>query len=186
MKRWQILLCGSGGQGLGLAGKILATAALYDGLYAVQSQSYGARARGGYSASGVVINNRNIYFPLIEQPNLLLVLTEEAYQKNVTPGHDVEHIIFDSDYVPLAPGQQKYGLPLARWAGELDNPKGVAILSLGVITALFGLVTPENVERAIAENIAPALLEANLRCYRKGMEVGGSEKYTFSPLKNLN
>lgn len=158
---------------MGLAGKILATAALHDGLYAAQSQSYGARARGGYSSSGVVISGREINFPLIEQPGLLLALTEEAYNKNVTPENHVEHIIFDSDNVPLTAGRGKYGFPLARWAGELGNPKGVAILSLGVITSLFGLVTPEHVERAIAENIAPALLEPNLQCYRKGLEAGG-------------
>jgi len=156
---------------LGLAGKILASASLHEGLNAAHSQSYGARARGGYSESGVVLGSRKIIFPLIEKPNLLLVFTDEAYQKNVTPQHNLEHIIFDSDNVSMSPGQKKYGFPLARWAGELGNEKGVAILSLGVIISLFGLVKPENVEKAIAENLAPALLEPNLRCYRKGLEL---------------
>ena len=169
MKEWQILLSGSGGQGLGLAGKILAEAALHRGLNAAHSQSYGAQARGGYSASGIVIGSRKIAFPLIEKPNLLLALTAEAYHKNAPQLAEGGHIIFDSDTLPLSPGQRLYGFPLARTARELGNEKGVAILSLGIITALFGLVGPQDAEKAIAENLPPALLEANLRCYRSGL-----------------
>ncbi len=171
MKEWQILLSGSGGQGLGLAGRILATASLHEGLNATQSQSYGARARGGYSESGVVLSSRKIIFPLIEQPNLLLVLTDKAYQKNLNSQTNLVHVVFDSDNVAMSSGQKIYGFPLARWAGELGNEKGVAILSLGVITTLFGLVKSENIEKAIAENLAPTLLKPNLSCFRKGLEV---------------
>lgn len=173
MNRWEVLLCGSGGQGLGLAGKILATAALYDGLYAAQSQSYGARARGGYSESGVVLHSREINFPLIEQPHLLLVLTREAYHRNTHREHHAGHLIYDSEQVSPSTESKskKYGFPLARWARELNNPKGVAILSLGVFTAIFGLITPASMERAITENLPPALLDANLDCYRRGLAV---------------
>lgn len=50
--RYEIRLSGSGGQGLILAGQILAeAAAVYDDKYATQSQSYGPEARGGASRS---------------------------------------------------------------------------------------------------------------------------------------
>lgn len=173
MKEWQILLSGSGGQGLGLAGKILAEAALLGGLHAAHSQSYGARARGGYSDSGVVLGSRRITFPLIEEPNLLLALTAESYNKNAPHLARGGQVIFDSDTVPLSPEQKMYGFPLGRAARELGNEKGVAILSLGVITALFGFVTPANAEQAIAENLPPALQEPNLRCYRQGLLLAG-------------
>lgn len=173
MKEWQILLSGSGGQGLGLAGKILAEAALLGGLKAAHSQSYGARARGGYSESGVVLGSRKIAFPLIEKPNLLLALTAEAYHKNAPHLAEGGQVIFDSDTLPVSPGQRFYGFPLARTARELGNEKGVAILSLGVITALFGFIQPGEAEKAITDNLPPALLEPNIRCYRQGLKLAG-------------
>ncbi len=52
---YEIRLAGEGGQGMILAGVILAeAAAVYDGLNAVQTQSYGPEARGGASRSEVV------------------------------------------------------------------------------------------------------------------------------------
>ena len=62
-ERLEICLSGSGGQGLILAGIILAEAAgIYDGKEAVQSQSYGPEARGGASRSEVVISNNRTSF----------------------------------------------------------------------------------------------------------------------------
>ena len=60
MKRNEIRLSGSGGQGLITAGIILAEAALLDGLNVVQSQSYGPEARGGASKAEVIISNNEI------------------------------------------------------------------------------------------------------------------------------
>jgi len=173
VKEWQVLLSGSGGQGLGLAGKILAEAALYRGLYAAHSQSYGARARGGYSDSGVVIGSESIIFPLVETPNLLLTLSREAYDKNVHRLAPRGILIFDADAVNAGPAERRHGFAMTRAARQLGNEKGVALLGLGVITALLGIVRPEDVEKAIAGNLPPGLLEPNLRCYRRGLEMAG-------------
>ena len=54
--RYEVRLAGEGGQGMILAGVILAeAAAVHDGLNAVQTQSYGPEARGGASRSGEVL-----------------------------------------------------------------------------------------------------------------------------------
>src|SRR3990170_2577148 len=79
VKRIEVRLAGMGGQGLVLAGLLLAkAAALYDGKNAVQSQSYGAQQRGGPSQSEVVISDGEIDYPRVVSADILVALTQEA------------------------------------------------------------------------------------------------------------
>ena len=95
-ERFEIRLSGSGGQGLILAGIILAEAAILDGKNAVQSQSYGPEARGGASRAEVIISNANIDYPKITNTDVLLSLTEEALLKYKYDLRDTGIIILDS------------------------------------------------------------------------------------------
>jgi 2-oxoglutarate ferredoxin oxidoreductase subunit gamma len=64
LDRTEIRLAGEGGQGMILAGIILAeAAAIYDGKNAVQTQSYGPEARGGASKAEVIIAQGEIDLP---------------------------------------------------------------------------------------------------------------------------
>jgi 2-oxoglutarate ferredoxin oxidoreductase subunit gamma len=85
--RKEFRLSGSGGQGLILAGKILAeAAAIYDGKNATQSQSYGPEARGGSSRSEIIVSDEEIDYPKAVNIDLLLAFTQEAcdkYKKDV-------------------------------------------------------------------------------------------------------
>jgi 2-oxoglutarate ferredoxin oxidoreductase subunit gamma len=80
MERFRILFSGSGGQGVITASIFLAEAAvLYEGLNAVQAQTYGPEARGGDTRADVIISDREIRFPKVTQPNILICLTQQAY-----------------------------------------------------------------------------------------------------------
>ncbi len=81
-KRYEIRFSGAGGQGLILAGVIMAEAAsIYEGIQAVQSQSYGPEARGGASKSEVIISDGPIDYPKATIVDALLALTQEACDK---------------------------------------------------------------------------------------------------------
>jgi hypothetical protein len=82
MERCRMVFSGSGGQGVITAAIILAEAAvLHEGLTAVQTQAYGAAARGGATRSDVIISDSPINYPKVIQPNVLVCLTQEAYTK---------------------------------------------------------------------------------------------------------
>jgi len=84
MERCRIVFSGSGGQGVITASIILAEAAvLYENLNAVQSQTYGPEARGGATRSDVIISDSEIYFPKVFQPNVLICLTQTAYNNSI-------------------------------------------------------------------------------------------------------
>lgn len=86
----RFLLSGSGGQGVITMAILLAEAAVkYEGLVAVQSQSYGPEARGGATRSDVILSHKAIYYPKVEQPNILVALTDAAcvkYLPLIRPG----------------------------------------------------------------------------------------------------
>ena len=82
LERTEIRLAGEGGQGMILAGIILAeAAAIYDRKNTVQSQSYGPEARGGASKSEVIISDETIDFPEVINADILICLSQEAYDK---------------------------------------------------------------------------------------------------------
>jgi 2-oxoglutarate ferredoxin oxidoreductase subunit gamma len=83
--RQEIILSGAGGQGLIVAGAILAEAAgVHEAREVVQSQSYGIQARGGASQSTVIISDGPINFPEVLTPDILLCLSQEAYARGVS------------------------------------------------------------------------------------------------------
>ena len=102
MERCRLVFSGSGGQGVITAAIILAEAAvLYQNLTAVQSQVYGPAARGGATRTDVIISESNINYPKVIQPNVLVCLTQEAYNKFYTIIRPGGLLITDSRYVKI-------------------------------------------------------------------------------------
>ncbi len=171
--RYEFRLSGSGGQGLILAGKILAeAAAIYDGKNATQSQSYGPEARGGSSRSEVIISDEDIDYPKATNIDFLLAFTQEACDKYY---HDVKEngiVLVDSNYVTKCPsGKFKiFSLPITEIAEKETGKTLVAnIVALGVITALTNVVSKEAVESAILSRVPKGTEELNLRAFRAGI-----------------
>ncbi len=173
-ERYEIRLSGEGGQGLVLAGKILAeAAALYDGKNATQSQSYGPEARGGASRSDVIISDGEIDYPKAMNLDILLALTQESVDKyigNLKPGGV---LVVDSDSVHNVPeGDFKVvKVPILRTAREEVGKSIVAnMVALGVITKITGVVSREAAENAILNRVPKGTQEINLKAFRLGME----------------
>ncbi|MDP2727657.1 MAG: 2-oxoacid:acceptor oxidoreductase family protein, partial [Dehalococcoidia bacterium] len=102
--RVEIRLAGMGGQGLILAGLMLArAAAIYDGKNAVQSQSYGVQQRGGPSQSEVIISDGDIDYPRIVSADILVALTQEACDQHFLNLRKGGTLIVDSGLVDRVP-----------------------------------------------------------------------------------
>lgn len=173
--RYEMRLSGEGGQGLVLAGKILAeAAAIYDERNATQSQSYGPEARGGASKSEVIISDGEIDYPKAERLDLQLALTQEAldkYWKDLRPGG---WLLIDSEAVTRVPeGEWRIvRVPFERLARERLGKAVVAnIVALGVIVRLTRIVSEEGAEKAILARVPRGTEELNRKAYRLGLEV---------------
>jgi len=171
-ERVEIRLAGRGGQGLILAGVILAEAAvLYDGKNACQTQSYGAEARGGASKSEVVIATGEIDYPKIICADVLLALSQEACDRY---GHDIKPeglLIVDEMHVTRVPtGEIRvYKMPITRVAEEETGRSITAnMVSLGVLAALTGIVSKEALRKTVERRAPTGTAEINLRALEAG------------------
>ena len=178
MDNGKLVFSGSGGQGVITAAIILAEAAvLHEGLEAVQSQSYGPEARGGATRSDVIISDTPIRYPKVLQPNVLVCLTQLAYNKYspiIRPGG---LLITDTRFVTTQRGVDARHVELPLYAAVLDalaQPIVLNIVMLGALLGLTRLVRPESVLTVLGARIPPALLEVNRRALELGLELGGT------------
>ena len=139
--RYEIRLSGSGGQGIVLISKILAeAAAVYEGLSATQSQSYGPEARGGACTAEVVISDEPIGYPYVQDPEVLIILSQEAYTKY---GHDLRaesQMIIDPDLVTPDPSQNP--APLSIPATRMARDMGRAVVAPSPIFSKCTILCP--------------------------------------------
>jgi 2-oxoglutarate ferredoxin oxidoreductase subunit gamma len=175
MERCRLVFSGSGGQGVITAAIILAEAAvLYENLMAVQSQVYGPAARGGATRTDVIISDSNINFPKVIQPNVLVCLTQEAYNNFypiIRPGG---LLITDNRFVKIqrkVDAQQKE-LPMYRRVMEnIGKPIVFNICMLGAVVGLTKLVKSESIMEVLKERIPSGFLKMNQEALDLGMQL---------------
>ncbi len=180
-KNIEIRLSGEGGQGLILAGVILASAALIDGKNAAQSQYYGPESRGGISKSEVVISTGDIIYPEVADPDLVLVLSQVAcgpYTKDIR--RDDAYVIFDANTVKEFPKLEHgriYKLPFTMTAHDkLGKPFIANIIALGTIVGLTNVVSREAIEQAVLARVPKGTEELNKTALSEGFELAKTIK----------
>jgi 2-oxoglutarate ferredoxin oxidoreductase subunit gamma len=167
-----MIFSGSGGQGVITAAIILAEAAvLYDNLVAVQSQSYGPEARGGATRSDIIIGDSPIYFPKVIQPNVLVCLTQQAYEKFhsiIRPGG---LLVTDSRYVQSEKRIAARHVELPMYQMVMDKIGRAIVLNICMLGAVIGLtkiVQPESIMKVLEKQISKNFLDMN----RKALDLG--------------
>jgi 2-oxoglutarate ferredoxin oxidoreductase subunit gamma len=169
--RKEIRISGFGGQGVGLASLILGKAlALYEGVEAVMTQNYGPEARGGASSADVVMSDQPIAYPFVQQADVLVALSQEAYTKFRPQAKPDALVLIDEDLVTQLDGDQVHAIPATRLAEELGRRIVTNIVMLGFFTAVTGLVSRENMEKAIAASMKPKIVPMNLQAFAAGFE----------------
>jgi 2-oxoglutarate ferredoxin oxidoreductase subunit gamma len=164
----ELRFSGSGGQGLILAAVILAEAAVKEGKKAIQSQSYGPEARGGSSKAEVIINDIEIDFMKVQKCDMLLCLTQDAYDKY---GKDFTHIlILDEHLVLKYPEPEKvYRLPILDTAAEkFGKPMVANIIALGVVNGILNIVSKESLQESVMNLVPRGTEDLN----RQALEAG--------------
>lgn len=180
MERCRMVFSGSGGQGVVTAAIILAEAAvIVENLNAVQSQSYGAAARGGATRSDVIIAESVIHYPKVIQPNFLACLTQPAYNMYypiIRPGG---LLLTDKRFVKTVDkvDARQVELPMYRSVmDQIGKPIVFNICMLGVTISLTQVVQPKSILKVLKERIPEGFLEMNQKALDLGMELGAELK----------
>lgn len=179
MSTQELRLTGSGGQGLILAGIILAEAALLDGRNVVQSQSYGPEARGGASKSEVIISEKEINYPKVEKCDIMLALTQDAYDKYIDSLRPGGTLVLDSSIETITDNDNidTFVVPILDTARDkIGKPMVANIVALGSIYELTKVVSKESLIDAVMGRVPRGTEELNKKALLEGFNLISNHK----------
>ena len=175
METSRIIFSGSGGQGIITAAIILAEASvIHEDLNAVQTQSYGPEARGGSTRADVIISDEPIYYPKVDHPNLVICLTQEAYNKFSSLIRPGGLLLTDSHYVRQDPRVDARQVELNMYetvVNRIGKPIVFNVCMLGALIALTGLIQAESIMRILETKIQAEFVELNRRALQLGLDM---------------
>ena len=166
--RKEIRIAGFGGQGIVLAGFLLGDAAIRDGKHAVQTQSYGPESRGGAARSEVVISNQTIDYPKVIKADILITLSQVAFNKYSQTVKKNGVIIVDSALVK-SEKENINSVPFTKIADDLGKKIVANVVMLGYLVASTKVISIKSIESIIREEIPEHLIALNLKAFHKGI-----------------
>lgn len=177
----RFVFSGTGGQGIITAAILISETAVYfDHLNAVQTQSYGPEARGGSARADVIISSERINFPKVVQPNILICLNQESYDKYngiVRPGGV---IVSDLTLVKRRknPDARQMEIPLQDTVlKELGSTLPLNIAVLGALARILDFVQLQSLEKTVEKKFKGTAVEMN----KKALALGYSLTDTLYP-----
>jgi 2-oxoglutarate ferredoxin oxidoreductase subunit gamma len=171
----EIILAGTGGQGLALAGVVLAQSlAEEEGKNVLETEAYGISMRGGLSRSEILVSSEEINELRVTEPDLLLAMSREAsefYLDRVKRGGT---IILDSLYVGDVSSAQGnlYSLPLTEEARRLGQENVANVIALGAIASVSRLIAKRSLENTLRKRFTGPMGDLNLTALDWGFELG--------------
>lgn len=167
-------MAGSGGQGVILAAQILGKAAVLDGKNALQTQAYGAEARGSLATSEVIISDSKIGFPAVRRPDVLVAMSQEALDRLLKDLKENGALMIDSSNVTKVPESKArvYRFPITETAKKTFGEAMYAnMVMLGAFIKMTRLVTVQSMEKAIRENVSAKTVETNINAFTRGLQL---------------
>jgi 2-oxoglutarate ferredoxin oxidoreductase subunit gamma len=150
----ELRIAGFGGQGVILFAIILGKAAsIHQGAYATMTQNFGPEARGGACSAQLLLSDQPILYPYVTQPDIMVVMSQEAYSRFVPELKEGGTLIVEQDLVRVTdlPRQTKvYSCPATRLAEELGKKMILNSVMVGFFTAVTKLLEPDAVRKAVA------------------------------------
>lgn len=176
MNTTEVKIGGLGGQGVILAGMIVARgASLYEGKHATLTQSFGPEARGSACSAQIIISDEPVEYPYVTRPDILVVMSQEAcncFTGELAPSGI---LIYEADLVKpknIASGITQYRIPTTRIAEELHRRMVANIAMVGFFGAVTDLVTVEALRKAVKAAVPAGTESLNLAAFERGCAFG--------------
>lgn len=181
----ELIIAGFGGQGIMLAGKLLAQTAMNCGRDVTYMPSYGAEVRGGTANCMVVISENEIACPVVGRPDSLIVMNKASLNKFAPRLKNNGLLILNSSLIDIDPDVddsiEVFSLPADELAVELGSVKAANMVALGAYLQIRGLFDIESAAQALPEILAKRhhdTLPLNINALQKGAEFAARETCT--------
>jgi 2-oxoglutarate ferredoxin oxidoreductase subunit gamma len=175
----EIRIAGFGGQGVILSAVVIGKAGcIYSNGYSTMTQSFGPEARGGACSAQVILSDSPILYPYVTQPDILVVMSQEAYTLFSPQINPSGILVIEEDLVrisELPPGVRVYSIPATRIAEELGKKMVLNIVMVGFFGAVSQVVSQEALRKSVAASVPEAYRDLNLRAFDRGFEYGTKE-----------
>ena len=172
----EIRIAGFGGQGVILSAVVIGKAGcIYQTGYSTMTQSFGPEARGGACSAQVILSKDPVLYPYVTRPDILVVMSQEAYTLFSPQVKDDGILIIEEDLVrigELPPGVRVYSVPATRIAEELGKKMVLNIVMVGFFGAVSEVLEREALRNAVAASVPEAYRELNLKAFERGWEYG--------------
>jgi 2-oxoglutarate ferredoxin oxidoreductase subunit gamma len=176
MQLTEIRVAGFGGQGVILSAIVLGKAAsIFQGAFATMTQNFGPEARGGACSAQLVLSDSPILYPYVTRPDILVVMSQEAYVRFAPELKDGGILIVEQDLVRASDADKKFqvlSIPATRIAEVLGKRMVLNSVMVGFFTAVTNLLEPDAVRKAVADSVPASFQELNLKAFDKGLEYG--------------
>jgi 2-oxoglutarate ferredoxin oxidoreductase subunit gamma len=139
------------------------------------TQSFGPEARGSACSSQLVVSDDRVLYPYISAPEILVSMSQEAYDKYEPELREDGLLLIDKDLVKAKPPRGKiksFSIPSTRFAEDLGNRIIANLVMLGFFTAITRIVSPEAMKKALPGLVPGRFLELNKKAFDKGYEYG--------------
>ncbi len=176
MQLTEIRIAGFGGQGVIMSAQVVGKAAsIFEGGFATMTQSFGPEARGGACSAQVILSDTPVLYPYVTRPDILVVMSQEAYTKFSPELKPRGMLVIEQDLVrvgDIPAGTRVFSCPATRLAEELGKRMVLNIVMVGFFAAVAGLLKPESLRQAVADSVPPAFKDLNLKAFDKGFDYG--------------
>jgi 2-oxoglutarate ferredoxin oxidoreductase subunit gamma len=166
---YEVVLAGSGGQGLVSSGIMLGEAAILEDKNVIQTTSYGIAQRGGLSMAEVIISDGEILFQEVQNPDIVLALTDDSMNLYAPLAQKGVPIFYDTTLIQEREGENLYGYPLTQMANELGHAGMANVIALGAMVAKTGMIRAESLEEILRKRFKDKMLEMNIKALNKGV-----------------
>jgi len=172
-----VIIAGFGGQGIMLMGKIIAEAAMFEGLNVTWLPSYGPEMRGGTANCTVIIGDEPIGSPVVDSPDVVVAMNipsmikfEEVLKKDGI-------MLINSSVIDREPTRKDikiYKIDANKIADMVGNAKVLNMVTLGAFAKITGFIKIEAIGKALEETFASKnkkLVDLNLQAVENGMKL---------------
>lgn len=172
----EIRVAGFGGQGVILSAHILGHAvAIEEGGYATMTQNFGPEARGGAASAALVVSDQPILYPYLTAPDILVVMSQEAYARFTPELREGGTLLVEQDLVRMdsaASGRRVYSIPATRIAEELGKKMVLNVVMVGFLCAITKAVPADACRKAVEHSVPARFQALNLAAFNRGHQFG--------------
>lgn len=173
----ELRFVGVGGQGVILAGEILASAKIEIGGYGVKASTYTSQVRGGPTKVDIILDDDEIIYPYANDGEIdfMLATAQQSYDTFKSGVKNGGVIVIEPNLVKASDEDKQrwkiYEIPIISIAkDEVGNVITQSVVALGVAVAMSGCINEDTVRKSMLSHVPKKVVNENDMAYTLGLK----------------